>query len=159
MLSKIKFIVKGSEVKRFHTIRTISEDTVGHHSFLVAMLCETLLPSCSKTLIIEALIHDLAEQVVGDIPSPVKAVSGEKVHELEQKALVKAGFEDYPLTDEEGRTLLLADRLAGLVYCRREIGMGNALILEAYRNYIDLVDRMSPFNSREQELIDVIKSL
>lgn len=157
MLEKVKFIIAGSEVKRFHTIRIIGEETNGHHSFLVAVLCELLSPECSSTLLKAALTHDLPEETIGDIPSPTKSAMGKEVCAIEDALL--ASFDlDYEskLSREELRTLKLADRLAGLIFCKRQIAMGNSLILDCHRNYFALVQDMEPFNKDEEGVISAI---
>jgi 5'-deoxynucleotidase YfbR-like HD superfamily hydrolase len=161
MLNKIKFIVDGSEVRRFHTIRTVKEETVGHHSLLVAMICRLLSTNCSNTLLLAALTHDLAESVTGDIPAPVKArMSKAALGKTEEEILDDIGLGYVKeLTIEERRVLTLADRLAGLVFCRQEISMGNTLIKPCLYNYIDLVWSMAPFSNEETIVIEAVSSL
>lgn len=159
MLNKINFIIKGGEVKRFHTIKTIQEETNGHHSFLVAMLCELLSPG-RPTLLLAALTHDLAEHIVGDVPSPVKSLAGAEIAALENSKLVEVNlYYEKGLTQEERRTLTLADRLAGLIFCRRELRMGNVLIVDCHHNYYELVKSMEPFNEEEAAVINPIIQL
>jgi 5'-deoxynucleotidase YfbR-like HD superfamily hydrolase len=157
MLNKIKFIVDGSEVKRFHTIRTVGIETVGHHSFLVAMLCRMLSVNCSNTLLLAALTHDLAECIMGDIPAPIKAKTN--LGKTEEELLDDAGLEYVKmLTTEERRVLMLADRLAGLIFCRQEISMGNTLIRQCLYNYSELIGNMAPFSDEEIRVIEAVRS-
>lgn len=140
MKDQIKFILAGSEVERYHTVRTLQTETVGHHSHGVAMFC-CLLTEPSVNLLFAALIHDLAEHQLGDIPSPAKRQYGigEQVNELEQQLLEGAGlFTDGELDTHEKRILKLADIFQGMCFCVREIQMGNSgmrVVLDRYKSY------------------------
>jgi 5'-deoxynucleotidase YfbR-like HD superfamily hydrolase len=157
MKERVKFIVDGSEVKRFHTIRTVGIETVGHHSFLVAMLCRMLSTNCTNTLLLAALTHDLAESVIGDVPAPIKAKTA--LGKTEEEILADTGLEYVTLlTTEERRILTLADRLAGLIFCRQEIGVGNTLIRPCLYNYSELIGDMAPFSDEEIRVIEAVRS-
>lgn len=57
-------------VRRWHTIRTITQQTVAEHSGQALTLLLQLHPDPSFNLIRALLWHDSAERVVGDVPSP-----------------------------------------------------------------------------------------
>lgn len=59
------------KVRRWHTHHSLTQ-TVADHSHGVAMLLLQRHPSPSLDLIKAALMHDLAEYITGDIPSPAK---------------------------------------------------------------------------------------
>ncbi len=63
---------RGNEVKRFHTVKRLREETVGHHSANVCGILLALDPDCSRELLVSALIHDMPEQYTGDVPAPAK---------------------------------------------------------------------------------------
>ena len=136
MQNKLAFITEGGEVERYHTVRTLQTETVGHHSFGVAMFCHLLLPESSKDLILAALTHDLAEHRLGDIPSPAKKEYGigEQVNELEEKLLRSVGL-NFELLPEEKRALKLADIFQGMSFCLRELQLGNRKHEVIYRRY------------------------
>lgn len=125
MKKKLKFIMDGGEVTRYHTVRTIQEETVGHHSFGVAMYCY-LLCQPSANLLIAALTHDLAEHMTGDSPAPAKKELGigDMVNALEDRLLKEVGL-NIELTEKEKRTLKFADIFQGMAFCVRELQMGN----------------------------------
>lgn len=138
MQDKFLFMMEGGFTKRFHTVPTVREHTVGHHSFGVACLCY-LLSNCepSAKLLMAALSHDMAEQWMGDIPSPTKrALPTLKVmldiHEHEM--LSKNGL-DINLTVEEQDILKMADILDGLWNCCVERRLGNQAIVVPYENF------------------------
>lgn len=155
---QLEFIVRGSEVKRFHAVRTIAEETVGHHSFMVAMLCRLIDPGCSTHLLLSALTHDLPEFIFGDIPANTKRILGsyQELENLEITALTNVGL-NYSLTAEEEHVLKLADVLAGLIFCVREIQLGNAspAMAEIKERYISYIGKM-PLSHNERNVVDTI---
>ena len=159
MKDKLKFIQAGSEVTRYHTVKTLTQETVGHHSHGVAMIC-LMLMGCqvSADLLKAALCHDLAEHQLGDIPSPAKREYGigEQVNELEDKLLNSVGL-SVQLTPDEARVLKLADIAQGALFCVREMELGNSgmkVVYERYRSYAEGFVLLG----RERELFDFINS-
>lgn len=154
----IEFIMAGSEVKRYHTVTTLREETVGHHSHGVAMLCQMLDPNASRELLLGALLHDLAEHQTGDIPSPAKREYGigQQVDELEDRLMSAAGLEFPNLSNSESRTLKLADIAQGAMFCAREMSLGNSRIRVVFDRYISYAESMI-LVGRERELFNLIK--
>ena len=76
MKKTLEFLLAGAEVLRYHTVQTLQRETVGHHSHGVACLVLLLDPQASARLLRAALLHDLAEQCTGDIPSAAKREYG-----------------------------------------------------------------------------------
>lgn len=160
MRSTLQFILSGSEVKRYHTVTTLQTETVGHHSHGVAMLCLMLHPNASSRLLKAALIHDLAEHVTGDIPSPAKRLYGigEQVSDLEETLLAASGLPSPHLTDDEARTLKLADIAQGALFCIREVELGNHRLLDICSRYMDYYDSMGLQTILENELRLIISA-
>lgn len=159
MKNTLDFIIAGSEVKRYHTVTTLREETVGHHSHGVAMLCLVLSNySASSSLLEAALIHDLAEHVTGDIPSPAKREYGigEQVDFLEQRLLASVGLGVITLTPDEQRVLKLADIAQGALFCAREVELGNAKMRIVFDRYMSYAEQMV-LVGRERELFNTIK--
>lgn len=76
-------------VRRYHTTPTEVIQTNADHSWGVAVLLVQLHPDPSKELLIEALLHDTGEYIVGDIPATAKWTSPELkevAHIAEMKA-------------------------------------------------------------------------
>ncbi len=124
------------EVKRYHTKRTIGVQSVGEHSWNVALLVFALVKTPSLDLIKAALLHDVAEVSVGDIPAPVKRSSPEmkeQVNKLEDDFLRRIGI-DYPeLSIGEENILKVADTLELVLYCQEQMHMGNAALNPVYQ--------------------------
>lgn len=160
MRDTLQFIVAGSEVTRYHTVRTIERESVGHHSHGVACLLLLLNPWASRRSLITALWHDLAEHQTGDIPSPAKQSLNisNKAHELELQIMANAGLEMPELTAEEARTLKLADLAQSALFCAQELSMGNRRMQPVFDCSIAHAEKMTPIG-RERKLFDAIKDL
>ena len=154
----LDFIQAGADVKRFHTCLTLQSETVGHHSHGVAMLCLLLDPLAQRSLLTAALVHDLAEHVTGDIPSPAKRRYGigEQVSELETTLLRSVGLSAPLLHPDDARTLKLADIFQGMLFCARELSLGNSRMRGVFNNYASYAEAMNPVE-RELELFNLIK--
>lgn len=156
--SAIDFLTYGAEVRRYHTVATLREETVGHHSHGVAMLCLILNPGASSALLQRALAHDLAEQHVGDIPSPAKRSLGfsEKLDSLEEN-LIRGAMGLLPeITPAEQRVLKLADLAQGALFCTREMELGNRRMRVVFDRYISYAESMN-LTPKEHALFSVIK--
>ena len=158
MKHTLEFIQAGADVKRFHTKLTLQSETVGHHSHGVAMMCLLLEPLSRKQVLAAALVHDLAEHITGDIPSPAKRQYGigEQVNALEEDLLRAVGLSMPMLNSDEKRVLKLADIFQGMLFSAREISLGNSQMREVFNNYVGYAESMEPVD-RELELLNIIK--
>ncbi len=135
-------------------------ETVGSHSFEVALLSMLLADRLRSAgidvdvakVVRLALIHDLAESVIGDVVRTVKeSIAGSR--ELEERALRELGMEEYlDLLRElaEGKSLesllvALCDNLATLLQGLRYLGKG-------YTSVVDLVE------SVKRKLEEILRS-
>jgi 5'-deoxynucleotidase YfbR-like HD superfamily hydrolase len=150
-----KDIRPGMSVKRLHTVPTIKEHTVGHHScgvaLLTTLLCHTKkrnywvsrnhIPSAN--VLIWALHHDLAEYHTGDVPAPVKWANNLislGLEEIERGVLERLLGPTHYLDEEELLVVKQADSLDLLTACYEEIMLGNQNIIvvadNIYQHYI-----------------------
>lgn len=140
---KIQFAYEGGLTERFHTRPGLRRNTTGQHSHGVAMLCYWLSgQKPSANLLMAALTHDTAEQVVGDVPAPTKwHLGGETLDRLEADALTHYDLH-FPLEKDEERQLRMADTLDGLLYCATELTLGNRrVVLTGERWVTRIVDQ------------------
>ena len=158
MKNTLDFIQAGADVKRFHTKLTLQSETVGHHSHGVAMLCLLLEPLSRRQVLVAALVHDLAEHITGDIPSPAKRQYGigDQVNALERDLLRSVDLSMPKLHPDEERTLKLADIFQGMLFCAREISLGNSRMREVFNNYAGYAEAMQPVDS-ELQVFNLIK--
>ena len=139
-MSDLDFIYNGGASKRFHTCRTQNTQDIAAHSFGVAMVCEKITEGrARKELIMAALCHDLAEHIVGDIPSPAKRGLGisKQFGEYEESILRANGLGSYEasLSADEQRVLKLADIIDGLMFCLSELRHGNKHLAIVFKNF------------------------
>jgi 5'-deoxynucleotidase YfbR-like HD superfamily hydrolase len=159
--SRIRFIYDGGAVSRFHVVQTIRPDSDARHSFGVAWLIYLLTEGhASARLLMAGLAHDLAEQTVGDVPAPAKrALQVDKgLADLENKVLQEAGF-FFETCELEHRTLKLADNLDGLMYCARELKMGNKFAKEVGERYWQYIQSMRPEPGPEMEVSSAVRNI
>lgn len=160
MKHTLEFIMNGAAVVRYHTCDLIKSETVGHHSHGVAMLCLIIDPIASRQLLASALIHDLAEQRTGDIPSPLKRELdiNKAVAKIENNILTEAGIVVPVLNLYEQSVLKLADIAHGALKCAREINLGNQSMRVVFDTYISYSEELM-VNHRCRDLIDAIKEM
>lgn len=158
MKQLIEFISQGSLVTRYHTVDTLTLETVGHHSHGVAMLVLVLDPQARREVLIAALLHDLAECITGDIPSPAKRLYGitAQVDDLEETIMRNSGWVLPVLEPAERRVLKLADIAQGALFCVRELNKGNRTMRLVYDRYMSYAQKMDLVGS-ERQLFNAIK--
>lgn len=150
-------------VARYHTVPTVTTDTVGEHTFGVALLCVALSGDNPPraALLLAALYHDLAELSTGDIPAPIKRQLDirNRLQAVETGLLQeKLGVAAPELTPDEDRILQIADAADGLLHCCYERALGNQLITETYNKYLSYVVELHP-KPKEWAVVEAIKSL
>jgi 5'-deoxynucleotidase YfbR-like HD superfamily hydrolase len=157
---RIDFIRRGSEVQRFHTMRTIQRNDVGHHSFHVAWLAWLMSPRDAHGVVMAALTHDLAEHRTGDLPGDFKKDMGlsDDFAAYENKLMAGVGLEQLGecLLPEEARILKLADLMEGCFFCISERSLGNDRLGHVFANYRRYIGNMRPFHETEEIILDYI---
>lgn len=153
--------MEGSRVERFHTRPLLKPDTDGRHSHGVAMLCYLLTEGDpSMLLLLAALLHDLGEQVAGDVSSPAKRLTGiaKLLKQIEEKTITFHGFSHLKLTEEEATILYLADQFDGMLTCCRERAMGNKLVDLPMMRWMYYMDH-TPLTEKVRELDRAIREV
>lgn len=129
MVQRTLFRFRASWVKRFHTHSSLNVEVLGQHSHTVAMIVSQVYPTCSKSLLLAALEHDLPEFITGDVPAPAKWQSHElddALGGLEGKVIKEWGLHSpTDLVPHERMLLKWADMAALVLFCHKEVTMGN----------------------------------
>jgi len=152
-MESIFAVMDGVGVRRFHTHRTLHQQTVGEHGASVCLLLYLMTRgACRKELFVAALLDDLAEYYTGDIPSPFKrSVPGlrDRVHDVGDIWLADRGLVPPQLTEQERGLLKLADSMDGLLFCAREVEIGNRKMLAVGDTFLGYVSELLQGNLSE----------
>ena len=150
----------GAAVKRYHTVNMLVEETVGHHSANVAILCILLSEQKpSVNLLMAALLHDMAEQYTGDIPATAKWASDElkaALDKMEYEAHTESVMAVPGLDAEERLILKQADMLDLCFKCMEEITMGNRGAMPMLRRGLAYLQNNHPLHMTNK-LIEEIR--
>ncbi len=162
MRDRLVFLLRGAGVKRFHTAKVIQENTVAHHSCLVAWFIVLLSDEQPRAeLLLAALAHDKAEQITSDVSAPAKRLLGIRklLREKENEVLGRFGFEyEYLLTPDEERTLGLADAMDGMLFCISERMLGNRFIEYTFQKFHSYISN-AVTTPKEQAVMSALTSL
>ena len=107
---------KAGFTRRWHVHSNLSytHDRVDGHSARVAILIMKLFPDASSDLVKAAVLHDLGEGMVGDLPYPTKMAHPELndvLERLEAFAIEEMGLKMPELHEQEKQILALCDRV------------------------------------------------
>lgn len=145
----VKTIRHGNTVKRWHTRRMHHYETVGEHTAnvltIIFALCQDRNPSTN--LIGAALMHDTAEQWVGDVPATAKWESPalkEALDALEEKKLSDNWIHIPEITDDEYLVLKWADMLDLCYTCLIELDMGNRDMSDVFNLGVEYLKKLDP---------------
>ena len=115
--------IEAGRVKRYHAVPTVELQTIGLHSYGVAVLCLYLTDgTISTALLTAALLHDAPEIVTGDIPFTVKRDAPEikkALAPIEDWAHRNVVMHKPELSPEEEAILKLADTIEGYLWCQK----------------------------------------
>jgi 5'-deoxynucleotidase YfbR-like HD superfamily hydrolase len=147
-------ILSGGEVKRYHTMKTIGEQTVANHSWGVAVILNWLKPDISKVALLKALSHDVAEKRTGDMPAPTKWNNKDLACELRrvEKEIEEELGVDYDLDAEEQEYFKQSDLFELLLYCVNQRSLGNTNVNVVFSNGVEKLVDMN-LNKRGKSLL------
>ena len=131
LVDRALLTLEAGRVARYHAVPTVAPQSVGLHSYGVAVLCIYLCDGHpSAELLQAALLHDAPEIITGDVPYTTKRSSPTIKHELEQLEEWVYNHDVLPfpvLSPAEVATLKLADTLDGLIWCHKTETRGPVL--------------------------------
>ena len=138
--AKLQKIRNGGNIKRYHTIPTIREQTNAAHSWGVAVLFDQLWgKQATATGIKASLYHDCAEYLTGDLPAPIKKSSKEVTKVIKQleddfNAELDIAID---INKEDQVKVKFCDCLEGALFCLEELEMGNKMIIDVFGRYME----------------------
>lgn len=163
MLRKVAFTRQGSYVRRFHTKQVVGEQNLGHHLFGVASLLVILHPNPSAVLLKAVLWHDMAEQVIGDVPSPILRAEpeyGTVYDKIEAEVLLKRlGVNLDHLSAEERGWLWALDKLECLLFSREQVALGNRHFLATCNILYEWFEKSDNIPHAVRLLVDNLRTL
>lgn len=132
--SRFTDIIRGGNVKRWHTRSTIKEQKNSEHQWRVAMICLELEPALCMKSLISALTHDCIEHITGDMPYPAKEKIPALGHQMRGAEAHYAEFLglEAPMNSNDAMIIKLADRLCALLFAAEEVAMGNRNMIAVY---------------------------
>lgn len=128
-MSKIEMtlrdVMRSGEVTRWHIVQTHRHQSVAEHSFLVAMiamrLCDVLDVDSSvrHNVLQHALMHDMPEVYIGDLPTPIKRMMGDDLCDKIETFEERVTFAKMHCTPKDGQVELIvkiADMLEAVAF-------------------------------------------
>lgn len=136
-LDKIKLARESAEVRRFHTSRVISEQTIAQHTFNMLSMLRILYPDAPPSLFWAIHEHDIPERYTGDVPSTAKwagLMNKSIVDRLERQinAILFGCSATEMLDEEELKWLNGLDLLELICFCKDQITIGNVALQKMY---------------------------
>lgn len=149
-LKTLNMCLSSGQIKRYHTLPTVGQESVAEHSFGVALIILYLTEGTPGNLIRWALTHDVAEAAIGDIPAPVKWK-----HPILRTAL-EAIEEDFNgeydlgvhLTEEQKGIAKYADLLQMCWYSVEQVRLGNKNLAPVFLRASKYIREQLPRNER-----------
>jgi 5'-deoxynucleotidase len=127
-LERFKLTRRAQRLRRYHTLPTNEQQTVGAHSFGVCMLLHEITGGkVSANLLVAALYHDVTETVLGDVPSPAYHLFPELKTAMANAEYSVAEKYDimFELDTQEQKLLKIADSMEALFFCLEDYQRGN----------------------------------
>lgn len=150
--------LEAGRVARYHAAPTVAPQTVGQHSWGVAVLCLYVTGGkASHSLLRQALLHDAAELVTGDVPFTVKRAYHDvkaRFDQLEQLAHANLVMDDVELDEHDAAVLKICDTVEGLIWCRKTELTGP--VRERWRDALNCVLDKFAKHIGEEALIRVV---
>ena len=142
MYERVRYLRWASQVERAHVHPHLLRYSIGQHTHdVVSILIIAWKATHGGTLpraelLVAAHVHDAAELVTGDCPSPIKDLMGDRLRAIDRN--VEKWLDcDVELSDEEINYLNAADRVELWLWCRDEAVRGNVTFLPWAEGYTE----------------------
>lgn len=156
-----RYACRLTSIKRFAALKLDREYGADGHSFRVAILAMMIVDDynqrnpdkklSAEEALRKALLHDLEEGFIGDIPTPAKKMLpefGEVYEKLAEKVMKEEILPNCPnpeyyfhlwknqKSDETGEVIKLADTIEAFCTCFYELKRGNLVVSKANQKFI-----------------------
>ena len=152
---QLRIILKGGQVKRYHTRPVIHGQDNAQHQYMVASLVCLLNPKASAQTIKNALWHDIYEYETGDMPWAIKRQNPhikQAIMEIENKSIARYGLSTKQ-TELEHSVLKLAEYFECTLFCIEQRRMGNQEFDQSIIDCIDQINLIHLFVSKKDRKI------
>ena len=141
--TKILVYRRGGNVLRYHTETILRPETVAHHSANVAYIC-TILEDATAEHLYHALVHDIPEQMTGDIPYPFKQQNPalKSFVDASEEGFLRHNQMYLSVSPEIHQVVKAADMLDLVLKCVEEMRMGNSTVYEIYKTGIVVLNML-----------------
>jgi 5'-deoxynucleotidase YfbR-like HD superfamily hydrolase len=175
----IDYICKLTSIPRFTGSYLVQPQSGADHAFRVTMIALQMVDDYNsrnkkkisrEEVLMKALLHDVEESVIGDLPSPVKYITPEfreSVRLVEEKVMKDMVLKDAgpkskeyykywveAKKDKSGKIIKIADKLEGFIKINFEIRQGNAGLIDAYHETVTWFEEneelLSPFKVAQE---------
>jgi 5'-deoxynucleotidase YfbR-like HD superfamily hydrolase len=145
-----------TKVERCHTIPHHGSYSIGQHSADALALLFAIKPTVSANLCKAMLMHDFAEQYLGDLPATAKWENPKlkQVYEEAEEQALKSLCGDFDLTEEEAIWLRWADILEFFFWCLDQQRLGNMNVQQPLKNAAGWIQKN--LNTAPEQIIQLI---
>ena len=155
-LHRLDILRAGGSVQRYHTWRTLRQQTVAEHTHGVMTILLEITPTnlLSPQLLAACAYHDISELLTGDLPSPakreypmLKAAANQATGDFETGMGLRM-----ELTIDQQRLLSWADTMECCQWAMEELYMGNRYARRIVVNALNYLRESGPPNWKADAL-------
>lgn len=156
MSTDFQTLYDSGRVLRCHVKQVLKHQNVADHTWGLLLILMEIEPTARPELVKYCLYHDVGEVITGDLPHKVKRSYpklNEIIEEIEDEFRVSQGIQQ-ELTDYEVKVFKWCDMFEFMLYCEREIKLGNRSLVRSYRYAGEYCDNLDLHNLRAQQLME-----
>lgn len=155
--------LRAQYVQRWHIVNTTRPQSVAEHSFNVALITEEIMSLLGRGALYEramiyAIHHDIPEVILGDIPTPVKAILDVDKSKYEQIS-IELDPKSVTANDAIRMMVKLADHADAIIFLGQHgadshaVDVRSNIVKHAYEHIAEC-ERSGAFSIDEIELLN-----